>query len=316
LMRIVSLMTLRESQTASNRNKSFVFGASDFEAAPRAQEWDRMKIVCSQPFTSEPIGLSYVLVNDEGSEKVTTEKSEASATTKEPPKAKEEDSSGTEEMGDDELKQALVVMEEGTEEEGARTAKDHQGKPEKTQQKDAEETESADEEALEYLRRAADQGVFEPMEQDPEDEGARQGNEDTQEMEVEGEEKDREEPERHGSQEKQGTKEDERKGKEYALSPLPSFLEGVVVYLYGTFSEAPRKKLTRSITAYKGEVADYWTDDVTHVVVSPQQDWDDECEKVVRNSPTLKIVKPSWVFDCCKQQQIASAKEHFLKRRK
>lgn len=63
------LMSPQDSTTGNNQNCTRFFNKSDFSTEAAQISWDRLKVVCAQPFNKHvPFGLSFVHVRGEKEE--------------------------------------------------------------------------------------------------------------------------------------------------------------------------------------------------------------------------------------------------------
>lgn len=59
-------MSPQESASGENQNRTRFFNKSDFNQSAAGQAWDRIKVVCSQPFNKHvPYGLCFLQVQGE-----------------------------------------------------------------------------------------------------------------------------------------------------------------------------------------------------------------------------------------------------------
>jgi len=89
---------------------------------------------------------------------------------------------------------------------------------------------------------------------------------------------------------------------------LPTFLSGVIVYIYGHIDPPEQKLLERIIIAFAGEIKRDFTDEITHVITSSM--WDNFLQQVATKHKHIKIVRPSWVIDCNRNRKKVSEVEH------
>lgn len=83
---------------------------------------------------------------------------------------------------------------------------------------------------------------------------------------------------------------------------LPNFFAGKHFYLYGTFSEAERKRLNKYITAFDGTTEPYICDTVTHVIT--RNKWEQSFGDALAENPNLNFVRPEWILDCGKNNSL------------
>ncbi|KAK6173680.1 hypothetical protein SNE40_017088 [Patella caerulea] len=90
---------------------------------------------------------------------------------------------------------------------------------------------------------------------------------------------------------------DEEEGSDDSgLPELPDFFTNKTFFLYGEFSDTDKRLLTRYITAYNGELADYMNNDVTYVITNNK--WDDNFDDALTENSKLIFVKPKWIHLC------------------
>lgn len=95
-----------------------------------------------------------------------------------------------------------------------------------------------------------------------------------------------------------------------SLLALPTFLSSCRCFLYGDFSPADRRMLTRYIVAYGGEVLDYMGENATHVVT--RESWDSNFSQALSENGSLTFVRPEWVFACHQEQQCVSSQPYAI----
>lgn len=65
LLSMSTFMTPIESRQSSNTSKVRMFKSDQFQSPERDEKWDRVKIVCTQPFNSRvQYGLTFVTLNE------------------------------------------------------------------------------------------------------------------------------------------------------------------------------------------------------------------------------------------------------------
>ncbi|XP_057348600.1 DNA repair protein XRCC1 isoform X1 [Manis pentadactyla] len=83
---------------------------------------------------------------------------------------------------------------------------------------------------------------------------------------------------------------------------LPDFFQGKHFFLYGEFPGEERRKLSRYVTAFSGELEDYMSDRVQFVITA--QEWDPSFEEALMDNPSLVFVRPRWIYSCNEQQKL------------
>ncbi|XP_007941308.1 DNA repair protein XRCC1 [Orycteropus afer afer] len=83
---------------------------------------------------------------------------------------------------------------------------------------------------------------------------------------------------------------------------LPDFFQGKHFFLYGEFPGDERRKLTRYVTAFNGELEDYMSDRVQFVITA--QEWDPSFEEALIDNPSLAFVRPRWIYSCNEKQKL------------
>lgn len=86
-----------------------------------------------------------------------------------------------------------------------------------------------------------------------------------------------------------------------ALSPA-DFFQGKHFFLYGEFPGEERRKLSRYVTAFSGELEDYMSDRVQFVITA--QEWDPSFEEALMDNPSLVFVRPRWIYSCNEKQKL------------
>ncbi|XP_059522289.1 DNA repair protein XRCC1 isoform X2 [Myotis daubentonii] len=83
---------------------------------------------------------------------------------------------------------------------------------------------------------------------------------------------------------------------------LPDFFQGKHFFLYGEFPGDERRKLSRYVTAFNGELEDYMSDRVQFVITA--QEWDPSFEEALMDNPSLVFVHPRWIYSCNEKQKL------------
>lgn len=83
---------------------------------------------------------------------------------------------------------------------------------------------------------------------------------------------------------------------------LPDFFQGKHFFLYGEFPGDERRKLSRYVTAFNGELEDYMSDQVQFVITA--QEWDPSFEEALVDNPSLVFVRPRWIYSCNEKQKL------------
>ncbi|XP_030154545.1 DNA repair protein XRCC1 isoform X4 [Lynx canadensis] len=83
---------------------------------------------------------------------------------------------------------------------------------------------------------------------------------------------------------------------------LPDFFQGKHFFLYGEFPGDERRKLSRYVTAFNGELEDYMSDRVQFVITA--QEWDPSFEEALMDNPSLVFVRPRWIYSCNEKQKL------------
>lgn len=83
---------------------------------------------------------------------------------------------------------------------------------------------------------------------------------------------------------------------------LPDFFQGKHFFLYGEFPGDERRKLSRYVTAFNGELEDYMSDQVQFVITA--QEWDPSFEEALMDNPSLVFVRPRWIYSCNEKQKL------------
>ena len=79
LLAASSFMTPIESRNEEMSSRVRIFSADKLNAEAREQKWDRVKVVCSQPFNSRvKYGLSFLKLNEKETQQVMCVHSETS----------------------------------------------------------------------------------------------------------------------------------------------------------------------------------------------------------------------------------------------
>lgn len=86
------------------------------------------------------------------------------------------------------------------------------------------------------------------------------------------------------------------------IPELPDFFEGKHFFLYGEFPGDERRKLTRYVTAFNGELEDYMSERVQFVITA--QEWDPNFEEALMENPSLAFVRPRWIYSCNEKQKL------------
>ncbi|KAF6376366.1 hypothetical protein mRhiFer1_009559 [Rhinolophus ferrumequinum] len=63
-----------------------------------------------------------------------------------------------------------------------------------------------------------------------------------------------------------------------------------------------RRKLSRYVTAFNGELEDYTSDQVQFVMTA--QEWDPSFEEALVDNPSLVFVRPRWIYSCNEKQKL------------
>ncbi|XP_044902792.1 DNA repair protein XRCC1 isoform X3 [Felis catus] len=83
---------------------------------------------------------------------------------------------------------------------------------------------------------------------------------------------------------------------------LPDFFQGKHFFLYGEFPGDERRKLSRYVTAFNGELEDYMSDRVQFVITA--QEWDPSFEEALMDNPSLVFVRPRWIYSCNEKRKL------------
>ncbi|XP_060507314.1 DNA repair protein XRCC1 isoform X2 [Panthera onca] len=83
---------------------------------------------------------------------------------------------------------------------------------------------------------------------------------------------------------------------------LPDFFQGKHFFLYGEFPGDERRKLSRYVTAFNGELEDYMSDRVQFVITA--QEWDPSFEEALVDNPSLVFVRPRWIYSCNEKRKL------------
>ncbi|XP_047646411.1 DNA repair protein XRCC1 isoform X6 [Phacochoerus africanus] len=83
---------------------------------------------------------------------------------------------------------------------------------------------------------------------------------------------------------------------------LPDFFQGKHFFLYGEFPGDERRRLSRYVTAFNGELEDYMSDRVQFVITA--QEWDPSFEEALMDNPSLVFVRPRWIYSCNEKQKL------------
>ncbi|KAK2489160.1 hypothetical protein MC885_001426 [Smutsia gigantea] len=83
---------------------------------------------------------------------------------------------------------------------------------------------------------------------------------------------------------------------------LPDFFQGKHFFLYGEFPGEERRRLSRYVTAFSGELEDYMSDRVQFVITA--QEWDPSFEEALMDNPSLVFVRPRWIYSCNEKQKL------------
>lgn len=86
------------------------------------------------------------------------------------------------------------------------------------------------------------------------------------------------------------------------IPELPDFFQGKHFFLYGEFPGDERRKLSRYVTAFNGELEDYMNDRVQFVITA--QEWDPSFEEALMDNPSLVFVRPRWIYSCNEKQKL------------
>ncbi|XP_016075003.1 PREDICTED: DNA repair protein XRCC1 isoform X2 [Miniopterus natalensis] len=86
------------------------------------------------------------------------------------------------------------------------------------------------------------------------------------------------------------------------IPELPDFFQGKHFFLYGEFPGDERRKLSRYVTAFNGELEDYMSDRVQFVITA--QEWDPSFEEALMDNPSLVFVRPRWIYSCNEKQKL------------
>ncbi|XP_059237247.1 DNA repair protein XRCC1 isoform X1 [Mustela nigripes] len=89
---------------------------------------------------------------------------------------------------------------------------------------------------------------------------------------------------------------------ELPVPELPDFFQGKHFFLYGEFPGDERRKLSRYVTAFNGELEDYMSDRVQFVITA--QEWDPSFEEALMDNPSLVFVRPRWIYSCNEKQKL------------
>lgn len=95
------------------------------------------------------------------------------------------------------------------------------------------------------------------------------------------------------------------------LPVLPDLFDGLVFYLYGSFSTVERKQIDRYVATLNGKLVDYMNDSVTHVVTNSHE-WDSGFTDALEENPNLKFVKSGWIMSCGKTMKRQPIEEFLL----
>ncbi|XP_078700136.1 chromodomain-helicase-DNA-binding protein 1-like [Branchiostoma floridae x Branchiostoma belcheri] len=94
-----------------------------------------------------------------------------------------------------------------------------------------------------------------------------------------------------------------------AGNSLPDFMQGVVVFLHDVTDEQ-RKKYTRYLVAYDGDVCEYPTEETTHVVVGSCSSDDQVLQQVAADCTEAAVVSTRWLDECLSRGRKVSEDPH------
>ncbi|KAB0349913.1 hypothetical protein FD754_014770 [Muntiacus muntjak] len=86
------------------------------------------------------------------------------------------------------------------------------------------------------------------------------------------------------------------------IPELPDFFQGKRFFLYGEFPGDERRRLSRYVTAFNGELEDYMSERVQFVITA--QEWDPSFEEALTDNPSLVFVRPRWIYSCSEKQKL------------
>ncbi|XP_070306854.1 DNA repair protein XRCC1 isoform X1 [Odocoileus virginianus] len=86
------------------------------------------------------------------------------------------------------------------------------------------------------------------------------------------------------------------------IPELPDFFQGKRFFLYGEFPGDERRRLSRYVTAFNGELEDHMSERVQFVITA--QEWDPSFEEALMDNPSLVFVRPRWIYSCSEKQKL------------
>ncbi|XP_035687270.1 chromodomain-helicase-DNA-binding protein 1-like [Branchiostoma floridae] len=93
-------------------------------------------------------------------------------------------------------------------------------------------------------------------------------------------------------------------------NPLPDFMQGVMVFFQHVTDEQ-RRKYTRYLVAYDGDVHESPTEDTTHVVVGSHSSEDDQVlQQVVADCTEAAVVSTRWLDECLSRGRKVAEEPH------
>ena len=93
------------------------------------------------------------------------------------------------------------------------------------------------------------------------------------------------------------------------IDPLPSYFESKQFYLHGDFDEGEAELVTRYIAAFGGIVQPYMGEAVS-TVISANNWWAEDFAEALEVNPSVRFLRPSWVFACCDEARIVEEGSH------
>jgi len=90
---------------------------------------------------------------------------------------------------------------------------------------------------------------------------------------------------------------------------LPIFFENCNFCIIGNLDNDTLRLIKRYVTAYGGVISTVVTQYTTYIITD---EWKSDLNDYIKQQPSLKILLPSWVIDCHKQQKLIDASPYIL----
>jgi len=90
---------------------------------------------------------------------------------------------------------------------------------------------------------------------------------------------------------------------------IVNFLKGIHVFFWPDIPQKQKHDLSRLVCSANGNVESKFTEKTTHIVSNT---WHDDFNKAINKSPSIAIVSPLWIIECCNGKKLAKTSSYHL----